>query len=197
MCCMQLAGNTGCKKSPSGHHRTTLSGWIFATKACIDNPKKAFQKAISPPDVPTICQTSGPLAAEIVYQFEALHQISAVSRVGFITAATSLNGGQPNFARCLAISLAGTVHIHFWGLLPRNGILIGAKFTLRPGLALSYISALLHGTRVVGISQTLRHWAEGATYIWQGGHHVGHQPTFLVLLRFSFHNSSVTIELTA
>jgi len=27
-------------KSPSGHHRTTLSGYIFATKAYIDNPKK-------------------------------------------------------------------------------------------------------------------------------------------------------------
>jgi len=28
------------KKSPSGHHRTTLSGYLFATKACIDNRKK-------------------------------------------------------------------------------------------------------------------------------------------------------------
>jgi len=28
------------KKSPSGHHRTTLSGYIFATKAHIDNQKK-------------------------------------------------------------------------------------------------------------------------------------------------------------
>jgi len=32
----------------------------------------------------------------------------------------------------------------------------------------------------VGVSQTLRRWTEGATYIWQGGHHVGHWPTFLV-----------------
>ena len=41
-CCTRLAGNTGSKsrqKSPSGHHRTTLSGYrpIFATKARIDN----------------------------------------------------------------------------------------------------------------------------------------------------------------
>jgi len=28
------------QKSPSGHHRTTLSGYIFATKARIDNRKK-------------------------------------------------------------------------------------------------------------------------------------------------------------
>jgi len=29
--------NTGRKKSPSVHHPTTLSGYIFATEACIDN----------------------------------------------------------------------------------------------------------------------------------------------------------------
>jgi len=40
------------------------------------------------------------------------------------------------------------------------------------------LAALLHGTRVVGISQTLCHRAEGATYIWQGDHHVGIGPTF-------------------
>ena len=40
------------------------------------------------------------------------------------------------------------------------------------------LAALLHGTPVVGISQTLRRGTEGATYIRQGGHHVGHWPTF-------------------
>jgi len=43
---MRLAENTGRKKSPkiaiwgAGHHRTTLLGYIFATKARIDNRKK-------------------------------------------------------------------------------------------------------------------------------------------------------------
>ena len=41
-------------------------------------------------------------------------------------------------------------------------------------------AALLHGILVVDVSQILRHWTEGATYIRQGGHHVGHWPTFLV-----------------
>jgi len=40
------------------------------------------------------------------------------------------------------------------------------------------LAALLHGTPVLGVSQTLRCWTEGATYIRQGGHHVGHWPTF-------------------
>ena len=32
------------QKSPSGHRSTTLSGYIFATKAGIDNPKKKLVK---------------------------------------------------------------------------------------------------------------------------------------------------------
>ena len=52
MCCTRLAGNTGrkndAKKSPSSHHRTTLSGYIFATKARIDNPKKLVKQQYLP-----------------------------------------------------------------------------------------------------------------------------------------------------
>jgi len=44
------------------------------------------------------------------------------------------------------------------------------------------LAALLHGTLVVGISHTLRHWTEGATYIRQGGHHVGPHSSFLFFL---------------
>jgi len=42
------------------------------------------------------------------------------------------------------------------------------------------LAALLHGSQVVRVSQTLRRWTEGATYVRQGDHHVGHWPTFLV-----------------
>jgi len=52
------------KKSPSGNHRTTLSGHIFATKAHIDDRKKFLNSNISP----TCCHNMvnfGPLAAEI------------------------------------------------------------------------------------------------------------------------------------
>ena len=44
MCCTWLAGNAARKKSPSAHHRTTLSGYIFATKARINNRKKKLVK---------------------------------------------------------------------------------------------------------------------------------------------------------
>jgi len=47
VCCTQLTENTGCKESPSGHHRTTLSSCIFVTKACICNRKKLLNSNIS------------------------------------------------------------------------------------------------------------------------------------------------------
>jgi len=47
------------------------------------------------------------------------------------------------------------------------------------------LAALLHGTPVLGVSKILRRWTEGATYIWQGGHHVGHWPTFYFFFLFS------------
>ena len=83
-----------------------------------------------------------PLTAEIGTGLGHPSKFQRVSRLGFVTAATSLNGKQPNFAWCLAVSWAGTLYIHFRGLLPRNGILPGPKFTLRPSLVLSYIGSV-------------------------------------------------------
>jgi len=110
-----------------------------------------------------------------------------VSQLGFITAATSLTKGQPNFARCLAVSWAGTLYIHFRGLFPPDGILSGAKFTLCTGDAFSNIGSAtaLHSSsgRQPNFEAWYKEWnygtfAEGTTYTQLGGHHVGHQPTF-------------------
>jgi len=63
MCCTRLAENAGRKKSPSAHHRTTLLGYIFATKARIDNRKKNLLSSnISsrcPPQYGALWPTSG------------------------------------------------------------------------------------------------------------------------------------------
>jgi len=102
----------------------------------------------------------GPLGAEIVSLVWTTSKFQRVSRFSFVTAATSLNGSQPNFARCLAVSLADTLYIHFRGFLSRNGILPGATFTFRPRLALSYFGSV-----------TARHSSSGR------------QPNFAVLNR--------------
>ena len=65
MYCMRLSGNAACKKSPSGHHRTTLSDHIFATKACIDNRKKNLLSSNTSSTRPDNMVNFGPLTAEI------------------------------------------------------------------------------------------------------------------------------------
>ena len=66
MCCTRLAENTGCKKSPSGHHRTILLGYIFTTKARIDNRKKNLLSSNISSTCPHDMVNFGPLVAEIL-----------------------------------------------------------------------------------------------------------------------------------
>ena len=53
------------KKSPSGHHSTTLSGYIFAIKARIDNRKKDLLNGNTSPTCLYNMVIISPLAAEI------------------------------------------------------------------------------------------------------------------------------------
>jgi len=64
MCCTRLPESTGCKNLPSAHHRTTLSGYICATKACVNNRKNLLNSNISC-TYPHNMVNFGPLMAEI------------------------------------------------------------------------------------------------------------------------------------
>jgi len=75
----------------------------------------------------------------------------------------------------------------FLGALAPYGILPGAKFTLRPSLAFSCIGSVTarHSSsrHQPNFAAWYKEWnygtfAEGATYVRLGGHHVGHRPTF-------------------
>ena len=98
MCCTLIAENTGRKKSPFWHHRTTLSGYIFRTKACIDNRKKNLLNSNTSSTCPGNMVNFGLLTAEIRWQGWAPQQIST----GFASwqryCAASSSGRQPNFA---------------------------------------------------------------------------------------------------
>jgi len=114
------------QKSPSGHHRTTLSGYIFATKARIDNRKKMLSSNMSS-TCPHNMVNFGPLAAEIGSGVWGPLQIST----GFASwqryCTVSSSGRQPNFAAlnrgrhlCLAGRPSGwalahiLVRYYFW-----------------------------------------------------------------------------------
>jgi len=144
ICCTRLAEKYRTQKfakhSPSSHHRTTLSNYIFAAKACIDNRKNLLNSYIS-----STCPHNDELRLTDGWDQLAILGPPPANFNGFrvlATTPTSLNGGQPNFARCLAVSWTSTLYIHFWGLLPLNGIFPGAIFTLRPSLAFSYICSV-------------------------------------------------------
>ena len=107
------------KNSPSGHHHTPFSGYIFATKACMDNRKNLLSINIS-----SRCP----------------HNMVNMPTSG-------------------------------WDRLTSLGY--ACKFQL-----VSRLCSVTARHLVVGVSQTLRRWTEGATYIRQGDHHVGHWPTF-------------------
>jgi len=79
-----------------------------------------------------------------------------VSRLAFVIAATSLTGSQPNFARCLAISWAATLYIHFRGLCPLTEFCLVQSSLYVQVLRSRILAALLHGTPAADVSQTLR-----------------------------------------
>jgi len=96
-----------------------------------------------------------------------------VSRLAFFTAATSFTGGQPNFARCLDVSWAGTLYIHFRGLADwRNFATCNIYFASKSCVLLywqRYYTAL-HQRGQPNFPAWYKEWnygtfAEGATYI--------------------------------
>ena len=64
MCCTRLAANTGRKKVAK--NRTTLTGYIFATRVRIDNPKKNLLSSNISSRCPHNMVNFGLIAAEIV-----------------------------------------------------------------------------------------------------------------------------------
>jgi len=64
MYCTRLAENTGRQNIAINARRTTLSGYIFATKACIDNRKKLLNSNMSS-TCPHNMVNFGPLTAAI------------------------------------------------------------------------------------------------------------------------------------
>jgi len=180
MCCTRLAGNTGRKNDAKNRHLCTIA--VYSQLRHLSTIGKKLWNS----------NTSCTCLHNMVNwdRFGSLghpSKFQRVSRLAFLTAATSLTGGQPNFARCLVVSWAGTLYIHFRRLLPPDKILPGAKFTLRPSLAFAYIGSVTarHSSsrRQPNFAAWYKEWnygtfAEGATYIRLGGHHVGHRPTF-------------------
>ena len=75
------------------------------------------------------------------------------SRLGFVTAATSLNGSPSNFARCLPVCWACILCIHFLELLPLTKFSCKIHFASKSCILL-YWQRLVRGTRIVSVGET-------------------------------------------
>ena len=87
------------QKLPFWHHRTTLSGYIFGTKACIDNRKKNLLNSNTSSTCPGNIVNFGLLTAEICWRVWG----TPINFNGFCVLAALLHGisssgRQPNFA---------------------------------------------------------------------------------------------------
>jgi len=99
-----------------------------------------------------------------------------VSRLGFVTAPTSLNGDQPKLCTMFGRLLACNVYT-FWWFLSLSGIFPGSKFTLRPNLAFFYISSITarHSSRwrqpsFVAFSRGRHLYSAGQPSRWTSAH---------------------------
>jgi len=131
MCCTRLAANTAFKKSPFWHHRTTLSGYIFGTKACIDNWKTKLDKQ------------------QYLLHISWLTDTDTLS-LDITALAVSSAAWQHSTDNNMVNLLMAETCWRVWGT--------PANFN-----SFRVLAALLHGILVLGISQTLRRWTEGAT----------------------------------
>ena len=143
-CCSGLAANTGCKKSSKNRHLGTIPQLCRAVSSQLRHisiiGKKWLTTNISPTCSHNVVDVS-PLTAEICWRdlgipanfngFRVL--VSLLHRNRSAEVSKTLPDVWPS---------PGLVHyIYTLGVLPPNGILPAAKFTLRPSLVLSYIGS--------------------------------------------------------
>jgi len=145
MCCTRLAENTArknCQKFAICAPSHNSVGYIFATKTHIDNWKKVIKSNISS-TYPHNMMNFGPLAAKIdcrVWSTPAnFNEFRVLASLRHRRQSSEVN--QTLHSVWPSPGLVHHIYI-FGGSCPSTGILPGAKFTLRPSLAFSYIDSV-------------------------------------------------------
>jgi len=174
------------------HHRTNLSGYIFATKVYIDNRKKIVKQQYLH-TCPHNMVNFGPLAAEICWRVWGTLQIST----GFASCLrqyTHVAERRSTKLCTVFVRLLGwyTIYTFLGGSCPLTEFCQVQNSLWVQVLYFNILAALLHGTRAVGVIQTLRrgtsNWItevsllvifnRGRQLYSDGDHDVGHRPTF-------------------
>jgi len=108
MCCTCLAENTGRKKSPKIRHLGTIAQLCRAVSSQLRQStigKKLLKQQYL---LSVQCGEIRPTSRwDRFGSFGHPSKFQRVSRLAFVALSMSLTGGQPNFARCLAVFWAG------------------------------------------------------------------------------------------
>jgi len=162
-CVARLAQNTACKNSTSAYHHTNLPGYTSQLRHLSTIGKDVKQQQYLLHKAWQFVELRSTNGWDRLASLGHPSKFQRVSHLVFVTAPT---GGQPKFARCLAVSWAQC--IHYPGLLLPNVILPGPKFTLRPSVAF-YIGSVTACHLSSGREPNFAAWDKE---IRQGGHHV-------------------------
>jgi len=159
MCCTRLAENTGRKNYAKNRHLRTIAQLCTAISSQVRHISTIGKKTFKQQSLLHMSSQYGELRPtngwDLLASLGHPSKSQPVSRLGFVTAPMSLNGGQENFAGCLAVSWAGTLHIHFGGCCPLTEFCRLQNSLCVQVLHSPILAALLHGTRVAAVSQTL------------------------------------------
>ena len=137
------------QKSPSGHHRTTLSGCIFATKARIDNRKIFFTRCLHEAIVAAIGRATDRRDRSRDRSPRRSHRVNTPLSNNI---SSTCPHNMVNFG-----PLVSEIGLPVWGTPPNfNGFRV--------------LAALLHGSQVVGVSQTLQRCSAGRPSRWALAH---------------------------
>jgi len=191
MCCTRVAENTERKNYAKNRHLLTITQLCRAVSSQLRHISTIRKTSLNG-NISSICLHNmvnfGPVTAEIRWRVWG----TSANFNGFRVLASLLQRRRsPEANQTLQNVLPSpglvTLYILFQGLLPPDGIVPAAKFTLRPSLAFSYIRSVTAWHSSSGRQPNFAAWykewnygtfAESATYIRLGGQHVGHRLTF-------------------
>ena len=175
---LHVAGwNTGCRKSPKNRDVKPYSLHFQILDTCLSCDDIARQSCATVPrwrhfgDIFACCIFSEPRVARI----KKLGIIAQLCRT-VSSQLRHVSTIRKNLLNSNTSSTCSHNTANFGSLTAEIGL--GVWDTPANFNGFRVLAALLHGTLVVGVRQTLRRWTDGATYIRQGSHHVGHWPTF-------------------
>ena len=129
----------------------------------------------------------GVLTAEVGSAVWGTQQISTVFFAPWLRFCSDVAHRMPTKLCTMFGRLLGTLYIHFRGLLPPDRMLPVQNSLYVQSLAFSYVGSVTVRHARSWCQRNFAAWykewnygtfEDGASYIWLGGHHVGHRPTF-------------------